>query len=502
MLYVVFRDLNSRGPVTSWGKYVYMKPQYENWRFRYQTMLGWVDAVAIIWAVAGAYIVRFHSDIAVVPSSDAKTYAALSIGLSLIWWLLLRIIGTRDVRILGSGLEEYKGVFSGSLSLFGALAIISYALKFETARGYVGLALPAGLLALLVGRWTVRQLIQVDRSRGRSLSRVLVIGGPHAADHLIRSLLRQPAAGYIPVGAYLPGFPDGTLTPEVAVPVVGHEPSTKDIIESIENSRADAVAISAGANLRPSQLRKLGWDLASRGVGMILAPALTGIAGPRIHTQQVAGLPLVHVSTPKLTGGKRVAKRVFDIAVSAALLVALSPLLIVLSFVVKVTSPGPIFYKQARIGVHGSTFHMIKFRSMRVNADSELEALLLSQGSGDQPLFKVQNDPRLTRVGALLRQYSLDELPQLINVLTGSMSLVGPRPQRQAEVALYDDAARRRLYVSPGMSGLWQVSGRSNLTWEESIQLDLYYVENWSLTQDIMILLKTFRAVFARDGAI
>jgi exopolysaccharide biosynthesis polyprenyl glycosylphosphotransferase len=235
---------------------------------------------------------------------------------------------------------------------------------------------------------------------------------------------------------------------------------------------------------------------------MILAPALTDVAGPRIHTQPVAGLPLIHVSTPKLTGGKKVAKRAFDIAVAGLLVTALLPLFGIIALLVRVTDSGPIFYRQERIGLRGTTFNMLKFRSMRVDADAELQRLLERQGSGDTPLFKVENDPRITPLGRILRKYSLDELPQLFNVLGGSMSLVGPRPQRDREVALYDDDAHRRLYVSPGMSGLWQVSGRSNLTWEESIRLDLYYVENWSLMGDVLILFKTFKAVFAGTGAV
>ncbi|GGH11225.1 hypothetical protein GCM10011577_40400 [Pseudarthrobacter polychromogenes] len=169
---------------------------------------------------------------------------------------------------------------------------------------------------------------------------------------------------------------------------------------------------------------------------------------------------------------------------------------------VKLTDGGPILYKQERVGFRGTTFQMLKFRSMKVGADAQLQALLAAQGSSATPLFKVDNDPRITSLGRLLRKFSLDELPQLLNVLGGSMSLVGPRPQREGEVALYDDAAHRRLYVSPGMSGLWQVSGRSNLSWEESIRLDLYYVENWSLMGDLIILFKTFKAVFASTGAV
>ncbi|MET3165127.1 UNVERIFIED_ORG: exopolysaccharide biosynthesis polyprenyl glycosylphosphotransferase [Arthrobacter sp. UYEF10] len=305
------------------------------------------------------------------------------------------------------------------------------------------------------------------------------------------------------MAAHLPGASSASL-PELDanVPVTGTQSDFASILEIILETRVDAVAISAGVNLHPQDLRRLGWELAARDIGMILAPALTDIAGPRIHTQPVAGLPLIHVSTPKLTGGKKVAKRTFDLAVAGALVIVLAPLLLALAVLVGMTSAGPVLYRQERIGLRGSTFNMLKFRSMKVDADAELQTLLNSQGAGDTPLFKVVNDPRITRLGRVLRKFSLDEIPQLLNVLGGSMSLVGPRPQREGEVALYDDAAHRRLYVSPGMSGLWQVSGRSNLTWEESIRLDLYYVENWSLMGDVLILFKTFKAVFASTGAV
>lgn len=472
-----------------------------DWRNRYRTKLAFVDAFVIIWAVLGAYMVRFHLFTLVSNEEQPYSYVVLSLCLAAGWWLMLQGFGTRDPRVLGSGPDEYRGVTTASLSLFGLVAILSYMFRYDTARGYVALALPAGLIGLLFARYVIRQLIRLERERGDSSARVIVIGGPEAAEHLVSSLLRQPQAGYKPIGAYLVGA-DDRPGHEISVPIVGTQTSIDTIMQTIEKLGADTVAISAGAQISPVELRRLGWRLAERGTRMILAPALTDVAGPRLHTQPVAGLPLVHVSTPKLTGGKRLAKRVFDLVGSGALILVLSPLLVVIALLVRVSSPGPIFYRQDRIGINGKTFRMTKFRSMRLNADDELASLLATQGSGEKPLFKVANDPRVTPVGRVLRKYSLDELPQLFNVFSGSMSLVGPRPQREGEVALYDDAAHRRLYVSPGMSGLWQVSGRSNLSWEESIQLDLYYVENWSLTQDIIILMKTFKAVFVGDGAI
>ncbi|WP_243400665.1 sugar transferase [Arthrobacter sp. Bz4] len=467
---------------------------------RYPRKLSAIDAIVVLWATSGALLIRFG----LIDDADAApvtTYAIFTVVISVAWWVMLGAWDSRVPRVLGSGAEEYRRVFAASLWLFGLVAIFSYAFRYDTARGYVGLALPAGVIGLLVARWMVRQALCAERRRGMSSSRVLIVGGSSAADHLITSLRRMPLAGYTPVAAHITGA-NPSLEINLDVPVVGNAPDVQSVIDALDASRADSVAISAGSNIDPGVLRRLGWALAARETRLILAPALTDVAGPRIHTQPVAGLPLVHVSTPKLTGASRALKRLFDITGSSALLICLSPLLLAVSILVKSSSPGPVFYAQERIGIKGEKFRMYKFRSMIEKADDQLSTLLASQGSSGKPLFKVNDDPRITSVGRVLRKYSLDELPQLINVLRGSMSLVGPRPQRAGEVALYDDDAHRRLYVSPGMSGLWQVSGRSNLSWEESIQLDLYYVENWSLIQDIVILFKTFKAVFASQGAV
>ncbi len=475
----------------------------DGWRRKYAGRLRAIDACVILWAVTGAFGVRFgFSDISNAEIRDLE-YLRLSALIATVWWLMLEFWGSREPTILGSGSEEYKRVIAASAWLFGFVAIVSYALRIDTARGFVGLAFPAGAAGLLTARWLVRQHLAVERKRGKSASRVLIIGGPYSVAHLVTSLRSAPAAGYVPVAAHLPGtIADENAVESLSIPVTGVQTDFDSILSVIVATKVDAVAISAGVNMHPKDLRRLGWELAARDIGMILAPALTDVAGPRIHTQPVAGLPLIHVSTPKLTGGKKVAKRAFDIGGAGFLVACLFPVFLLLAMLVKATSPGPIFYQQERIGLRGTTFRMLKFRSMKVDADAELGALLQAQGSADTPLFKVQNDPRVTAVGRLLRKYSLDELPQLLNVLGGSMSLVGPRPQREGEVALYDDAAHRRLYVSPGMSGLWQVSGRSNLSWEQSIRLDLYYVENWSLMGDVVILFRTFRAVFGSTGAI
>jgi exopolysaccharide biosynthesis polyprenyl glycosylphosphotransferase len=453
-----------------------------------------------VWAVAGAFIVRFGVDPNFVISGQEFWYALLSVVLAFVWWFMLGAWSSRQSRVLGAGAEEYKRVAAASLWLFGLVAIFSYVFRIDTARGYVGIALPVGLSGLLLGRWLLRQHLSVDRRQGASMSRLLLLGGPSAVKHLASSLTGAPHAGYVPVAVYTPGRQASEFDPNFSLPVLGHKPDTDSILAAITLCNADAVAISAGVQLHPQALRHLGWELAARNIGLIMAPALTDIAGPRIHTQQVAGLPLMHVTTPTLEAGQRVAKRLFDFIVSGLLIMVVSPLMAVIALLVRLDSPGPVFFKQNRVGLAGNEFKMVKFRSMVIDAEFRLSELA-DKDEGNGVLFKIKKDPRVTRIGSFLRRYSLDELPQLFNIFSGQMSLVGPRPPLPTEVEAYEKDVLRRLLVKPGLTGLWQVSGRSNLSWQDSVRLDLYYVENWSLAGDLLIILKTARAVFRSTGA-
>ncbi|MHA7289670.1 sugar transferase [Arthrobacter sp. MDT3-24] len=472
-----------------------------DWRVRTSRRLRVVDAFVILWAVMGAYVVRFGIDSRAEVPIYETTYGSFSVALAVVWWLMLGAWSSRKSHILGAGADEYKRVAAASLWLFGLVAIFSYVLRVDTARGYVGIALPSGLLGLLLARWLLRQHLSVARQGGRSMSRLLLLGGHSAIAHLSSSLHSSKHSGYKPVAAYSPGSASAeAVEPESGLPILGHSPDTQSILDAIAHCGADAVAISAGVQLHPQTLRHLGWELAARNVGLIMAPALTDIAGPRIHTQQVAGLPLIHVTTPTLEGGQLVAKRMFDLIVSGLLIVAAAPAMLIVAVLIKADDRGPIVFKQERVGMEGIPFRMLKFRSMVVDAEDRL-AGLAHQSEGNGVLFKLKSDPRVTRVGGLLRRFSLDELPQLFNIFSGSMSLVGPRPPLPREVEAYEHDVRRRLLVKPGLTGLWQVSGRSNLSWQDSVRLDLYYVENWSLAGDVIIMLRTVKAVFGSTGA-
>jgi len=335
------------------------------------------------------------------------------------------------------------------------------------------------------------------RRRGRLLSHAVLVGDRPSSVHVAQQIQRDPGCGLEIVGAVTEhGSTNVELTD--TIPVIG---DWYHVLDHVDRVSADTVILTGNHTLTPRQLRELGWGLEERKASLIVAPALTDVAGPRIHSTPVAGLPLIHVDFPELTGIDRFLKRAFDVFGAVVLILLGSPILIAVAIAVKSTSRGPLLYGQERIGRRGVPFKMWKFRSMIVGADDQLKSLLDAQGTSDRPLFKVTNDPRITPVGRFIRRYSLDELPQFFNVLAGSMSLVGPRPQVAAEVALYEGGAHRRLFMRPGVSGLWQVSGRSDLDWDDAIRLDLYYVENWSLTGDLVILWRTVRAVVAKDGA-
>lgn len=470
-----------------------------DWRARYARNLSITDLLVLIWVVYGTQIAWLGFGNAAVAADTGFglphiSYWLFSAGLVVLWTWALGLIDSRSYRVIGTGTAEYVRVARASFMLFGLVAIISFLTKAEVARGYLLIALPSGIGMLILVRWLWRQWLVSHRRAGNYSARVLLIGSEQSVATIATELHRATDAGYNVVGACVPTGRIGEMVAGTTVPIVG---VVDEIDRALAASGADTVAVTSTGDLPPGKLKQISWSLESGRQHLVLAPSITDIAGPRIHSRPVAGLPLIHVETPRFSSGQRFAKRTTDIIGAMLLIVLSSPFLLGVAIAVKASSHGPLLYSQERIGLNGKPFRMLKFRSMRTGAEQELRALLEAQGTDTQPLFKVRNDPRITPVGKFIRKYSLDELPQFFNVLGGSMSLVGPRPQIAAEVALYTDAARRRLLARPGITGLWQVSGRSTMSWEETVRLDLYYVENWSLLGDLAILVKTFRAVVA-----
>ena len=473
------------------------------WQSRYARFIAVSDLVAVLLAVAFAQWLRFGSS----PQGAALaifrniSYQEISIAVAVLWMAALSVNHSRSERVIGSGVEEYRRVWWATVSVFGAVAIVSMLFKLEIARGYLVVALPTGLFLLFLARWIARKaVVRARKGYGKCVTRLLIVGSPNAIRDLTLALSREPWSGYDIVGACIPG---GFSRTNIGVPGIGTIPVFGDetaVTAAIAASRSHAVAVAAAEQFHGKGLRDLSWELESLDVDLLVAPGVIDIAGPRLHMRPVAGLPLIHVEKPQYHGAKKFQKRAFDVSFSATALLCGLPLLLMIAIAIKLTSTGPVFYRQPRIGLDGTPFQMIKFRTMVVGADKMVDDLAdLNDGCG--VLFKIRKDPRVTPIGRVLRKYSLDELPQFLNVLAGEMSVVGPRPPLAAEVELYDDDTMRRMLVRPGITGLWQVSGRSDLSWEDSVRLDLFYVENWSMMADLLIALKTLRVVLNHTGA-
>ncbi|MDO9397901.1 MAG: sugar transferase [Herbiconiux sp.] len=479
-------------------------PLRRDWRQIYSRRLAVTDflviAVAVIasqmlWFGTSAQDVAFRGDLNFL----AVSYTLVSIVLIIAWTAIVGVYGSRSDRVVGTGTGEYRLVVDSSLRIFGLLAILAFLFQIDFSRGYFIVALPLGTIALVVGRWVWRQWLHLRRSRGEYSAQVLLVGSEVSVIHTATELARQPQAGYHVVGACIPSGRVADYLPGTAIPVAGN---VDRVGNAIAATGADTIVITSSDELSPERIRELSWSLEPGRQHLVVAPSLTDIGGPRIHTRPVAGLPLIHVETPRYEGFKRYQKRIFDVIASLFLLLFLSPVLLVIAAVVRLSTPGPVLFRQERVGLNGGRFDMLKFRSMVIDAEARIEALQeVDRTEGNSVLFKMKDDPRVTKVGKVLRRYSLDELPQLLNVLRGDMSLIGPRPPLQREVDLYESHVHRRFLMKPGITGLWQVSGRSDLSWEDSVRLDLYYVENWSMVGDLIILVKTARAVLGSSGA-
>ena len=451
----------------------------------------------LVITLASGVAVLARQRLAVFDSSADVSGSLVVVGPALIvgWIALILVRGGYERDVFGVGTDEYKRVLHASLIAAGLLGVGCYLAKFQLSRGFFVLAFAIGIPALIVGRLVLRRAVQRARSQGRLQYRVLIAGLPSHVDEIARVLRRESWLGYHVVGALTPR-PDGEST-EAGIPVVG---SCDDVTAVAKDVGVDVLFFAGGSLTSSTQLRRIAWDLEHHDVQVVVAPSVTDVSSERVRIRPVGGLPLMHIDSPRSTDAVRLGKRLFDVAGSLALLLAFSPLFLLAAIRVKAHDGGPVFFRQVRVGRDGVEFSCLKFRTMVVDAEARLAALHEAQGYTGG-LFKMKDDPRVTKPGRWLRRYSYDELPQLLNVLRGEMSLVGPRPPLPLEVARYTADVERRLRVRPGMTGLWQVSGRSDLSWDEAVRLDLYYVDNWSMLQDLNILVKTFRAVFGSRGA-
>ncbi|MGN6409147.1 MAG: sugar transferase [Curtobacterium sp.] len=459
--------------------------------------LAGLDLTLLLVAFAVAHLVRFPGELPVGSSGAGWIEFVVAPVMIGAWMVLLSVFRSRDPRVVGVGGDEFRRLISASLVTVATVAGVAYAVQIDLARGYVAIAFPLGLLLLAIGRKAVRTVLARRRSRGEGLQDVLLVGDLDDVTYVGRRIAATPAAGYRVRAVISDCVRAGSRVSlgDTSVPVID---GVDSVLDRAQTEPVAAVVVAGAIRGGHERLRRLGWQLESHGVELVVSSPLADIAAGRVHERPVDGLPLMHVETPDYR--RRLGKRALDVVGAGLGLLLLAPVFAVIALVIRADDRGPVFFRQTRVGRDGQEFSILKFRTMCVDAEARMAALeQANEGAG--PLFKMKQDPRITRVGAFLRRTSLDELPQLWNVLTGSMSLVGPRPALPREVALYEDFADRRLLVTPGITGLWQVSGRSDLDWADGVRLDLHYVENWSFVHDVVILARTIPSVLRSRGA-
>jgi exopolysaccharide biosynthesis polyprenyl glycosylphosphotransferase len=470
----------------------------QQWDRRFRTRLRVSDATVVALSCAFATVVSLNAGAPAGIASIPRSSVIIMIATATLWMIALVLFNTRSANVVGSGPAEYARVAHATGLAFGLLAILFVIFEWNGIRAQLFTALPLGTLALLISRWAWRKWLVAQRAEGRYASRTVVVGSRDDVEYAIRTLGPAGQLGYVVVGvALLDDSSDSMTVDGVDYPVTRGEEA---VIRAAAIHESDTIVVASQPVGDPTYVKSLAWALEGTAAELVISSRLTDVAGPRMSLRPVEGMPLIHVKIPSFEGAAFYVKRALDVLVSSAALLVFAPFAIAIAIAIKADDGGPVFFRQARVGRDGREFAMLKFRTMRVDAEAELAALLAhNEGSG--PLFKLRRDPRVTRVGRILRSFSLDEVPQFWNVLRGDMSVVGPRPPLPSEVIAYDGTVSRRLYIKPGITGPWQVGGRSDLSWEESVRLDLRYVENWTVMTDLVLMWRTAKVMVTTEGA-
>lgn len=462
----------------------------------------WVRTTHTLLITADALVAPAMSALVVATRTDLGSEsrgALLPVAIGACWLVALAVAGGYDARRVTDFREETRSVAVAAVGLAAMVAVATQLLDVRLPRA-VFVASIVGLPAVsLLARRAAHAWVATARRHGDLLQRTLVVGRIDRAESVCSDLTEAPEAGFHPVGIAAYPLSDRPL-PTTSGSGVAVVPAATHLLSSVDALDVDIVLLAADAELAGPALRRLTWALEERGIDLVIGPGLIEVTRPRLAVHRCGGLPLVSVRRPTPHRLTQLTKAAYDRILAVLLVVVFAPVLALTALAVRVTSPGPVIYRQTRIGRHGRPFTILKFRTMVVGADSARPALEpLSEGN--EVMFKLRRDPRLTPVGHTLRRFSLDELPQLVNVLRGDMSLVGPRPPLPVETACYSRDELRRLHARPGLTGLWQVSGRSDLSWEDTVRLDLRYVDNWSPLMDAHIILRTVAAVITGRGA-
>ncbi|MGW2522446.1 exopolysaccharide biosynthesis polyprenyl glycosylphosphotransferase [Streptomyces sp. NPDC001617] len=415
------------------------------------------------------------------------------------WIVAMLAHRSYDRSTLGLGTEEYRRVLRGAVALPALAAVVHWLFAHDSGllHDMIMAAVPAAAIAVPL-RYTLRRRLHRRWARNRDRSATLLVGPSSGIVDMVSVLRRGGAQELQAAGVCLSDPENATEIRRLGLPVLGGVGGMNDVVRALGIS---TVVVLPAPEFDASVLRRMSWTAAVQGVDFLLAPVLTDVSAARLAVRTTNGVPLVRIHPPNLSRFSRLPKELLDRSLAALLLALLAVPLLLIALIVRLDSSGPALFRQQRVGRYGDHFTMLKFRTMRPDSEALRAELEHLNQNSDGLLFKVKEDPRITRFGSFLRRSSLDELPQLINVVMGQMSLVGPRPPLPQEVEEYTPDIKRRLLVKPGLTGLWQVSGRSDLPWDEAVRLDLGYVDNWSMSLDLSILVRTGSAVVRGTGA-
>jgi exopolysaccharide biosynthesis polyprenyl glycosylphosphotransferase len=465
-----------------------------------------VDALVLIATTMITYVINYGSlentdniyDEGLLDLTVSPQFVGLAIGFT--WLLMLTLFRSRDPKIVGSDNVEYQRVLNSGIVVLGLLALATMYFKVDVSRVYVTEVIAIGIAALLIARRSGRAWLNKHRKAGNYTRRVAIYGPIEEIELELQRYAAQKESEFEP---YVTIEDKGGLV----VKHIGSDQTTStDIIHLADVLASESIELLQVVGSGPSSAKthkKLQWALDGWDIGFVVSPAITGVSSSRLTTRVIAGTPLIKITSTKFSGPQYFFKTVMDLFGSILALIISLPVVLVTAIFVKLEDKGPAFFTQTRVGLNGQHFTMYKLRSMKVGA--ELEHAERQQAAASKltnsNMYKDPEDPRVTKVGKFIRKYSIDELPQFLNVLKGDMSLVGPRPPLLSEVEQWKGHESRRLLVKPGVTGPWQIGGRSLLTWEETVAIDLTYVENWSVLTDISIIFKTVVYVFRGSGA-
>ena len=467
------------------------KAAHSRWRRRWVPKIasGSLDVVAVFVAMMAAY--RLGDAAAGADAPSANGYLLFGLAMLPIWLAIFARYGLYTLSRITSRAQEYRQLFHAVVVGIVATSLADYAFNLHLARRWVALTWVFALILVSADREVSRRIFKRMRMRGRMMRPVLVVGANAEGQAIADMLDARPWLGYRVLG-----FTDDVSVSDESRPVFGPTSRTLDIALELSATGVVVATTAIGADT----CNNLARELVEAGVHVELSSTLRDVASQRLLVRPLGRYPVVCLRPVRRAGWRGVAKRSTDIVIAAVGLIVLAPLMAIVAVAIKLDSPGPVFFRQRRIGKDGRSFTIVKFRTMCVDAELRL-AELESRNQASGPLFKIRDDPRTTRVGRFLRRFSIDEVPQLWNVLRDEMSMVGPRPALPSEAAKWVPRTRDRLLVKPGLTGMWQVNGRSNASFAEYEQLDLYYVDNWSLITDLLIILRTVPILLSHKGA-